>query len=660
MAESLSLKEATPGPFQYGQQLAFNILSAFLCIFVTTAVNFNLFDFQPNLALFGMLGLILVFLNHPMFKRWEQSSIVRCANLLLIAGTITTFGFVFLQSEPRLDYFWVDGVVLGDRAGNETTLDYVIALIGLVLVLEATRRAIGWTLPILCLLFILYAMLGPQMPDWLFPHAGLSWERIVQKSFLQTGGVFGIALRAMFMYVFLFVLFGTLLEQTGATGYVINITRRLFQHSAGGPAKVAVLSSGLMGSLSGSAVANTATTGTFTIPLMKSSGFKPATAAGIEAAASSGGALMPPIMGAGAYMMLEMVEPAVSYVQIIQAAVIPAVLYYVALLLTVHFHAKRIGALAEPVESEATETPLHFYQGVLFFGSFIILIGMLLYGYTAFRAVSVSLAGILILSLFSHHTRLTPIRIWKAMSRAGKSGMTLIAAACCVGIILAIVDQTGIGATLPEKVQALANDSSLLALFLLMISTIILGMGLPSAVCYLLMAILLGSVLSQLNTAPLAAHLFIFYFGMMSMVTPPVALAAYTAAAIAKADVMHAALAAFRFSLVGFALPYAFVLRPELVMLTAQNETASAVMIAINVLLTLIAILGLAAGIAGFAFKRLAIAWQVMLLVSSLSIFFTRLQGWQLAVQITAAFLIFGTLLINLAGSRKTDPARNE
>ena len=209
MSESLSLKEATPGPFQYGQQLAFNILSAFLCIFVTTAVNFNLFDFQPNLALFGMLGLILVFLNHPMVKRWEQSSIVRCADLLLIAGTITTFGFVFLQSEPRLDYFWVDGVVLGDRAGNETTLDYVIALIGLVLVLEATRRAIGWTLPILCLLFILYAMLGPQMPDWLFPHAGLSWERIVQKSFLQTGGVFGIALRVMFMYVFLFVLFGT-------------------------------------------------------------------------------------------------------------------------------------------------------------------------------------------------------------------------------------------------------------------------------------------------------------------------------------------------------------------------------------------------------------------------------------------------------------------
>ena len=234
--------------------------------------------------------------------------------------------------------------------------------------------------------------------------------------------------------------------------------------------------------------------------------------------------------------------------------------------------------------------------------------------------------------------------------------MTLIAAACCVGIILAIVDMTGIGATLPEKVQALANNSSLAALFLLMVSTIILGMGLPSAVCYLLMAILLGSVLSQLNTAPLAAHLFIFYFGMMSMVTPPVALAAYTAAAIAKADVMRSALAAFRFSLVGFALPYAFVLRPELVMLTPGNEPASTIAIVINVLITLTGILGLAAGIAGHAFKRLTPPWQIPLLASSLLVFFLRLQGWQLIVQVMAVVFILLVMMINLVGSRATTP----
>ncbi|MEE2827241.1 MAG: TRAP transporter fused permease subunit [Planctomycetota bacterium] len=648
MPELAPLENRVNEPFEKGKRLAFNTVAAILSLFVLTAVNFNLFDSQPNLALFGMLGLVLVILNRPSIQRWGQTGWVRCLDLLLIGATIVSFGFVFVQSEPRLSGFWVDGVVLGDRAGNETTLDYVIALIGLLLVLETTRRAIGWTLPILSILFILYAMFGPSMPDWLFPHAGLSWERIVQKSFLQTGGVFGIALRVMFMYVFLFVLFGTLLEQTGATQYVINVTRSLFRNSTGGPAKVAVLSSGLMGSLSGSAVANTATTGTFTIPLMKSSGFKPVSAAGIEAAASSGGALMPPIMGAGAYMMLEMVEPTVSYVEVIQAALIPAVLYYVALLLTVHFHAKRIGAAAQPEEWEGDGNTSHFYQGFLFFSSFLILIVMLIYGYTAFRAVSVSLIGILLLSLLNQHTRLTPSKVWVAMSRAGKSGMTLIAAACCVGIILAIVDQTGIGATLPEKVQALANDSSLVALLLLMVSTIILGMGLPSAVCYLLMAILLGSVLSHLQTAPLAAHLFIFYFGILSMVTPPVALAAYAAAAIAKADVMRSALAAFRFSLVGFALPYAFVLRPELVMLTADNEPASFMAVLVNVLITLFGIFGLAAGISGYAFQRISLGWQIPLLASSLALFFLRLHGWQLTVQIIAIGFILLAMIVNL------------
>jgi len=419
---------------------------------------------------------------------------------VLICATVAVFSYIFVQSERLFEQFWIDGTLLGDRAGNEKLIDYIIAGIGLVLVLEATRRAIGWTLPILCLIFIGYAIYGQSMPDWLFPHRGASWQQIAQKTFLQSGGVFGIALRVMFTYVFLFVLFGTLLEQTGATAYVIKFARRMFKNSSGGPAKVAVVSSGLMGSLSGSAVANTATTGTFTIPLMKSSGF-------------NAEALMPPIMGAGAYMMLEMVEPAVSYVEIIKAALIPAILYYTALLMTVHFHAKRIGAAAEAEIDD--DEPMSVYQGVVFFGSFVILIAMLVSGFTPFRAVSVSLIGILFLSLFSKFTRLDPQKILSAFTGAAKGGMALIVAASCVGIILGIVDMTGLGAALPAKVQAFANESAILALLLLMVSTIVLGMGLPSAVCYLLMAILVGSVLDTLDTPPLAAHLFIFYFGRL-------------------------------------------------------------------------------------------------------------------------------------------------
>jgi TRAP transporter 4TM/12TM fusion protein len=308
---------------------------------ITAVTNRLVFSEISNLALFAMLGLLLVFANKPLLRKWADAKWPKIINWMMMAATIAVFGYIFIQSDEKFSSFWVEGTLLGDRAGDEKTIDFVIAGIGLVLILDGTRRAIGWTLPILCFLFAAYAMFGQSMPDALFPHAGNTWQQIVQKTFLQDG-VFGIALSVMFKYVFLFVLFGALLEQTGATGYVINFARRIFRNSTGGPAKIAVLSSGLMGSLSGSAVANTAATGTFTIPLMKSSGFKSDTAGGVEAAASAGGALMPPIMGAGAYMMLEMVQPAVNYLEIIKAALIPAILYYFALLMTVHFHSKNL------------------------------------------------------------------------------------------------------------------------------------------------------------------------------------------------------------------------------------------------------------------------------------------------------------------------------
>lgn len=631
---------------------AFNVLAFILCAFVLVAVNSTLLAEQSALALFALLGVTLVFLNRPLVKRWGDWTIFRVLDGLLIVAAMVTFGYIFVQSEPLTEWAWVDGTLLGKRAGAETSLDFAVAGIGLLLVLEATRRAIGWTLPILCAIFITYAFYGPDLPDALFPHRGFSWQQVTQKTFLQSGGVFGIALKVMFMYVFLFVLFGTLLEQTGATGYVIKFARSLFKNSSGGPAKVAVVSSGLMGSLSGSAVANTATTGTFTIPLMKSSGFNAESAAGVEAAASSGGALMPPIMGAGAYMMLEMIQPAVTYVEIIKAALIPAVLYYTALLLTVHFHAKKIGAGAETEADAATvadetDQPHVPYQGVVFFGSFVILIIMLVYGFTPFRSVSLSLVGIIVLSMFSKDTRLTPGKFFDATVAAARSGVALIVAASCVGIILGVVSQTGLGGVLPTTIQSFASDSALLALLLLMVSTIILGMGLPSAVCYLLMAILVGGVLKSLDTPPLAAHLFIFYFGMMSMVTPPVALAAYAAAAIAKGHVIKSAFAAFRFALVGFALPFAFVLRPEILMLTPDGSPAAWYMVVAHVLTTLVGILGLASGIAGFAFTRLNVWFRILLLPVSLAVFFTSWTGIEFVAQMVCVGAVLAFLGYN-------------
>ena len=635
------------------QKLKDNIflaVSVLLCLFILIEVNYPQLAPQSELAFFAMLGLIVIFLKYPVHPHFGEACkpklavksadrlVFRLLDIVLIVGVIVCFGYVVSQTEPIFRAFWLDDKSLGDRAGAERLLDYVVGGFGLILILEGTRRSIGVTLPLLSLAFLLYAGFGQFMPDGLFPHRGYSVQRIVSQTFLHSQGTFGVALRVMFTYVFLFVLFGTLLERTGATGYVLDLARRVFGSSAGAPAKVAVLGSGMMGSLSGSAVANTATTGTFTIPLMRRAGFQPAMAGGIEAAASSGGALVPPIMGAGAYMMLEIVEPAVTYFEIIKAALLPAILYYVAMLCMVHFLAKHIGNAAwdsapdvdatdENQEQQSDQTrastdELPKMQGVVFFTAFITLIVFLRMGATPFRAVSWSLLVVLVVGLFHSKTRVGISGISKAMENAAQSGVSLIAAAACVGIILGVVTLTGIGSKLPSTLLPIASTNLMLALFFLMISTIILGMGLPSSVCYLLMAILVGPMLVGLGVVPLAAHFFIFYFGMMSMVTPPVALAAYAAAAIAGSGIMATGFAAFRFALVGFALPYVFVLRPALLWLSGDGSTPEVWTVLGNFSLTLVGTVIFAAAIAGYIFGRLTLWTRGILFIAALILFF--------------------------------------
>ena len=639
------------------KQTLFLPIAALLCLFILAEVNYPRLAPHSQLALFAMLGLILVFLKYPVHPRLTNNAAFQLLDIVLAAGVLLCFGYVIVQTEPIFESLWLDGKSLGDRAGAERVVDYVMGACGLVLILEATRRTVGVTLMLLACIFLIYAAFGQLMPTWLFPHRGYPIERIVSQTFLHSQGTFGIALRVMFTYVFLFVLFGTLLERTGATRYILELARRIFGTSAGGPAKVAVLSSGMMGSLSGSAVANTATTGTFTIPLMQRAGFKPAIAGGIEAAASSGGALVPPIMGAGAYMMLEIVEPAVTYLEIIRAALLPAVLYYTALLCIVHFYAKRNreGASIRHRDGEVLhrdrevsptgeeDAPTRI-QGVVFFTAFLTLIGFLLMGATPFRAVSWSLLVVVGVSLFRPETRLGISGVLKAMENAARSGVSLIAAAACVGIILGVVTLTGVGGKLPSALLPLASTNLILALLLLMISTIILGMGLPSSVCYLLMAILVGPVLLDLGVVPLAAHFFIFYFGMMSMVTPPVALAAYTASAIASSRIMPTAFAAFRFALVGFALPYAFVLRPELLWLSAAGGTPALWVVLANLCLTLIGTVIFAAGVAGYAFKTVTLWERGILFIAVALLFFipTEMQWlWVHGLALLASIAVF-------------------
>jgi TRAP transporter 4TM/12TM fusion protein len=598
------------------------ILAVAICLFTIVEVNYPMLTPQADLGIFALLGITLCFLAYPAHKSLKNNKISQGVDWLWIAIAVLCCGYVVVQSEPAFRSLWVDGRSLGDRAGVESPFDYVIGAMGLLVVLEVTRRSIGLALPLLSLVFVLYAAMGPSMPDWLFPHRGYTWDRIVSSSFLQSQGVFGMALSVMFVYVFLFVVFGSFLDATGATRFIIDLAQRLFRNSTGGPAKVAVLSSGLMGSVSGSAVANTAATGTFTIPMMRSSGFSPEVAGGITAAASSGGALMPPIMGAGAYMMLEIIDPPVTYIEVIRAALLPAILYYLSLLLMVHLYAKRLAIKKVDLPQRKTAETVGPLEGTIFFGSLGVLIVLLVIGYTPFRAVTIAMAVIYGLGFLSARTKITPGKLLKAFVSSAKNGISLVAAASCVGIVIAMVTVTGVGTRFAGVLLPIAQDNLFLALVLIMIASIVLGMGLPSAVCYLLLATIIGQPLAQLGVVPLSAHLFIFYFGMMSMVTPPVALAGFTAASISGSSIMSTSVASFRFALVGFSLPFVFVLQPQLIMLSADGSPAPWIEVVIVFLFAMLGIVPLAACVSGYLFSSLGIIWRALALISALSILY--------------------------------------
>jgi TRAP transporter 4TM/12TM fusion protein len=622
-------------------------LSVVLCLFTLLEVNYHTLQPQSDLAIFVGLGLVLCFLVYPAHPRWERHRVARGIDAALAIVVVLCTAYIVVQTEPACERWWPNfsddpqqpvRISINNRPGLETPLDFAVGVVGLLLVLEGTRRAIGWTVPLLSLLFMLHSLYCylsyrhglPPLPGWMLPHAGQSPQYLVSTTFIQSLGVYGPAASVMFTYVFLFVLFGSFLEMSGATRFIIDFAQRVFGRSPGGPAKVAVLGSGLMGSLSGSAVANAVTTGAFTIPMMRNAGFQPHVAGGITAAAASGGALVPPVMGAGAYMMLELVQPQVDFLTIVKAALIPAVLYYLSIFMIVHFYARRVGSVRTLAAEE--RKAISAFEGLVFFGSLATLILLLVLGFTPFKAVTAALAVILVLAAVRSQQsvpdaarvlagavfvagfvlyrlaagtppgeevsfrRLVEQYIdaslggmfamlvfgllhpaWRgvyleALVKSARNGVSLIAASACVGIIIGVVQATGIATDFSAAIKSVVEENLFVALVGIMFCSLVLGMGVPSVVCYLLMATMMGALLDQLGVLPLAAHLFIFYFGMMSMVTPPVALAAYASASIAGAPIMPTALAAFRFSLVGFTLPFMFVYRPELLLLSDKPQ----------------------------------------------------------------------------------------
>ncbi|MEN6441854.1 MAG: TRAP transporter permease [Syntrophobacter sp.] len=516
-----------------------------------------------------LLGLVIIFLLYPHRKK-EGAKTGYLDYALALCGLIVN-AYVVVNFEAMVA-----------RMGDPNGVDLIFGGMCILLVLEATRRAVGLPLPLVTCCFLLYCYFGNNIPGT-FGHRGYSITRIINQMYLTTDGIFGVPLGVVVTIVFLFILFGSFLEKSGGGNFFINLAVAVAGRAKGGPAKIAVIASGLMGTISGSSIANVVTTGTFTIPLMKRVGYRPEFAGAVEAAASTGGQIMPPIMGAGAFIMSEFTQ--VPYLKIIVAAAIPAILYYFSIYMNVHYEACRTNLRGMP-EDEIPKAKEVLKDGWIYLMPIFCLIFILVAGYSPARAAYVSIALLIVASLFKASTRMKPADLLDAMRDAGMTSVTIVAACACAGMIVSSVSMTGLGIKFSNVIGALAGNMTILALMLTMVASLVLGMALPTTANYIVQASVAAPALVAMGVPILTAHLFVFYFGVFADITPPVALAAYAGAGIAKANPMTTGLIASKNVIVAFLIPFLFVYYPSLLCIGPVSEIA---MVAITAMLAVVA-----------------------------------------------------------------------
>jgi TRAP transporter 4TM/12TM fusion protein len=551
-------------------------------LYLTGASLFN----QQYLALFWSLVVALIFLTVPASKKSDQTK-TKWYDLLLACLTVLIGLYVtFFYSEVLL------------TLGVPTTLRVVLGFVAILLVLESVRRVTGWTIVMIILLFILYAKFGYVIPGVL-RIKGLSWSRLFSQLYLGADFMFGIPLRVAGLMVFGFILFGNVVMRTGGGEFLFDVAQSLMGRFRGGPAKVAVVASTFFGTLSGSAVANVAGTGMVTIPLMKRVGYSPTYAGAIEATASTGGQILPPVMGAAAFVMAEFLG--ISYPTVVVAALIPALLYYLGLFLQIDLRAAKRGLRGLPKE-EIPSFRKTLVEGWIYIIPLIVLIITLFVLFMPPGAAALYSAGATVLAtLLKRKTR----SVWswnkvlEILERTSRTLFEVTAISAAAGFVVGIVGYTGLGLSLSRVLTEAAGGSLiLLALFTAVTSTI-LGMGMPTTAAYILLAVLAAPALTNLGIEPILAHLFIFYFGTFSMLTPPVCLAAYTAGSIAKAPQLPLAFLAIRLAIAGYIVPFVFLYAPGLAFIGSVRE------IIVNIIAAVVAITLIAVGLEGFLFRDL-------------------------------------------------------
>ncbi len=536
-----------------------------------------------------LFALTLTFLAYPGLVR--RRDLPRWLDFLLIAGSVVA-----------IVYLWVNYDELQDRivyVDDLTTTQLVLGVILTVIVIDATRRVIGWALPVTAIVFLAYTVFVAKSRP----------EQIIEIMYVTTEGIFGPTLGVSAAYVILFVLFGAFMERTGVGQLFMEFALALTGRTAGGPGKVAVVSSSLFGTISGSAVANVLVDGPITIPLMKRSGFRPAFAAAVESVASTGGQIMPPIMGAAAFVMAEFL--AVSYFQVTIWALIPAVLYYLAVFFAVHFEAKRVGLLGLPDPEVPRLGTVMRERGHMFTPILVVLAGLTL-GYSAPLCALAGTLSCVPVALLRKTTRekVTWHGIVSALEDGAKHALPVALACACAGIVIGAIALTGAGVKFTSFVLSLTQESLVLALVLMMFAGIVLGMGMPTTPAYIVMVALLVPAIHKLGIVLPAAHMFAFYFAILSAITPPVALAVYAAAGLAKANMWASGWAAMRAAAPAYIVPFMFVYEPALLMIGDWQTTVHAFVTAT------VGVILLSAGLFGYLLRAAAM-WERALLVTA-------------------------------------------
>ena len=539
-----------------------------------------------------LIAMVLTFLIFPGFRKGSRTT-PGLIDLGLLALSCLTIGYLWANHNYLYDRF----VFVDDLRPP----DLVLGTIFILLVLEATRRCIGLAMPLTALSFVVYALFFTNVRP----------ESLIEVNYLTTEGIFGIPLSVSATYVILFILFGAFVERSGTGKLFMDSSMSVAGHTAGGPAKVAVITSGLFGTISGSAVANVMTTGTFTIPMMYRLGYRPAFAGAVEAVASTGGQIMPPIMGAAAFVMAEFLGA--SYLEVATFALIPAVLYYVAVFFAVHFEAKRLGLMGVPKE----ELPKFFdvikARGHLFI-PLIIIITVLFMGYSAPMAALAGIMSVVPIALLRATTRkdISLSMIIGSLEDGAKGTLAIAMACACAGIVIGVLAQTGLGLDFTTLVLNAAQSNIYYALGLTMIAGIILGMGLPTTPAYIIQVALLVPALIKLGIVEQAAHLFVFYFAILSAITPPVAMAVYAAVGISKSPLWETGWAAVKLGATGYIVPFMFAFSPALLMIGPWDIVTVAITTA------LIGVICLASSLHGFLLVNLIWAERSMLFLAAI------------------------------------------